>query len=134
MALNGVPQEELRYASGLFNLMRNLGGAIGIAIISTLLQDYGRIHGERLGEAMGHGDIDKLGPMVGRMSGHGADAAHAQMVLSGEITQYVTGQALTQAFQDVFYLLAAAFVLALVIVPFAKVPPLSNNAPPVDAH
>ncbi len=134
MALNGVPQEELRFASGLFNLMRNLGGAIGIAIASTLLQDYGRIHGEKLGEAMGRGDIDRLGPMVGRLGGHGADAAHAQRVLSGEITQYVTTQALTQAFQDVFYLLAAAFVLALVIVPFAKVPPLSNDAPPVDAH
>jgi len=134
MALNGVPQEELRYASGLFNLMRNLGGAIGIAIASTLLQDYGRIHGERLGEAMNHGNTSMLGPMVGRLAGRGADAAHAQLVLSGEITQYVTGQALTQAFQDVFMLLAVAFVLGLVIVPFAKVPALSNDAPPVDAH
>ena len=134
MALNGVPQEELKFASGLFNLMRNLGGAVGIAIASTLLQDYGRIHGERLGEALGRGDLNKLGPMVGRLSGHGVDAAHAQRVLSGEITQYVTGQALTQAFQDVFYLLAVVFVLALLIVPFAKVPPLSNDAPPVDAH
>jgi MFS transporter, DHA2 family, multidrug resistance protein len=134
MALNGVPQAELRYASGLFNLMRNIGGAIGIAIITTLLQDYGRVHGERLGEALGHAKTDLLGPMAGQLSAHGADAAHAQLVLSGEITQYVTAEALTQAFQDVFYLLAALFVVALVIVPFAKVPPLSNDAPPPDAH
>ncbi len=134
MALNGVPPHELRYASGLFNLMRNLGGAIGIAIITTLLQDYGRIHGERFGEALGHADLNKLGSMAGRLAGHGADAAHAKLVLSGEITQYVTLQALTQAFQDVFLLLAMLFVIALAIVPFAKVPPLTNEAAPVDAH
>ena len=40
MALNGVPPEELRYASGLFNLMRNLGGAIGIAVVTTLAAGF----------------------------------------------------------------------------------------------
>ena len=55
MALNGVPPSDLRYASGLFNLMRNMGGAVGIAIATTLLQDFGRLHGERFGEAMDHG-------------------------------------------------------------------------------
>ena len=134
MALNGVPQEELRYASGLFNLMRNLGGAIGIAIASTLLQDYGRSHGERLGEAMNNGNTAKLGALVNQLGAHSADPAHARLMLSGEITQYVTNEALTQAFQDVFWLLAVLFVLALVIVPFAKVPPLSNDSPLVEAH
>ncbi|HEY0107546.1 MAG TPA: DHA2 family efflux MFS transporter permease subunit [Rhizomicrobium sp.] len=134
MALNGVPQEELRYASGLFNLMRNLGGAVGIAILTTVLQDSGRAHGERLGEALDRGNLSLMGPMVAKLAGHGADAAHAQLLLAGEITQYVSAQALTLAFQDAFYLLAGLFVLALVIVPFAKVPPLSNDAPPVEAH
>ncbi|HEY4942028.1 MAG TPA: DHA2 family efflux MFS transporter permease subunit [Rhizomicrobium sp.] len=130
MALNGVPPEELKYASGLFNLMRNLGGAIGIAIATTLLQDYGRIHGQAFGEALAHGNQSMMGGMVGRLAAHGADAAHARLVMSGEITQFVTRQALSQAFQDVFYLLAALFVLALVIVPFAKVPKLTNELPP----
>jgi len=134
MALNGVPQEELRYASGLFNLMRNIGGAIGIAILTTLLQDYGRIHGEAFGEALGRGNLSLTGPMLNRLTSHGADAAHAQQILAGEMTQYVSLQALSLAFQDAFYLLAGLFVAALVIVPFAKVPPLSNDAPPLDAH
>ncbi len=44
MALNGVPPDQLRYASGLFNLMRNLGGAIGIAVVNTWLIDFTREH------------------------------------------------------------------------------------------
>jgi DHA2 family multidrug resistance protein len=134
MAMNGVPPEELKYASGLFNLMRNLGGAVGIAVATTLLQDYGRIHGQAFGEALAHGNQSMMGGMVSRLSAHGADAAHARLMLSGEVTQFVTQQALSQAFQDVFYLLAALFVLALVIVPFAKVPKLENDAAPVEVH
>jgi DHA2 family multidrug resistance protein len=134
MALNGVPPHELRYASGLFNLMRNLGGAFGIAIATTLLQDYGRIHGQAFGEALSHGNQSLMGGMVSRLMAHGADAAHAQLIMAGEITQFVTRQALSQAFQDVFFLLAALFVLALAIVPFAKALPVGENAPPPDAH
>jgi len=40
IALGALPQAEVADASGLFNLMRNLGGAIGIAMIDTIL--YGR--------------------------------------------------------------------------------------------
>jgi DHA2 family multidrug resistance protein len=134
MALNGVPPEELRFASGLFNLMRNLGGAIGIAIASTLLQDFGRVHAERFGEALDHGNTSLLGGVVQRLGSHGADAAHAQLVMSGELAQFITQQSLAQAFQDVFFLLAGLFVIALAIVPFAKVPPLDDTAPPVEAH
>src|SRR6202044_3773391 len=53
MALSGFALAELRYASGLFNLMRNLGGAIGIAVVNTWLQDNTRIHALHIGEAMG---------------------------------------------------------------------------------
>jgi DHA2 family multidrug resistance protein len=134
MALNGVPPADLRFASGLFNLMRNLGGAVGIAIASTLLQNLGRLHGERFGEALRDGNTSLLAGVIQRLSAQGADAAHAQLVMSGEITQFVTQQALTQAFQDIFYLLAACFAIALAIVPFAKVPPLSDDAAPVEAH
>jgi DHA2 family multidrug resistance protein len=134
MALNGVPPAELRYASGLFNLMRNLGGAVGIAIVTTLLQDYGRIHGEAFGEALSHGNQSLMGPALERLSSFGADAARARLVLSGEVTQFVTQQALSQAFQDVFFLLAALFVFALVIVPFARVPPLGDDVTPAESH
>ena len=113
--------------------MRNLGGAVGIAIATTLLQDFGRAHGERFGEALGHGNQHLLGGMVGRLAAHGADPVHARLVLSGEITQFITQQALSQAFQDVFWLLAALFVVALAIVPFAKALPVGEAAP-VEAH
>ena len=53
MALTGFGMAELRYASGLFNLMRNLGGAIGIAVVNTWLADNTRIQAARMGESLG---------------------------------------------------------------------------------
>ena len=133
LALNGVPPEELRYASGLFNLMRNLGGAIGIAAVTTWLQDFGRLHGERFGEALANANTSALAEASARMVSITSDPAHAQQFLQGELAQFVTGQALTQAFSDVFYLIAALFTVALLIVPFCKGALFSDTAP-VEAH
>jgi DHA2 family multidrug resistance protein len=115
--------------------MRNLGGAIGIATVTTWLQDFDRIHGERLGEAMSHANTSTLAHAVDRISSWTSDAHHAQQILSGELTQFVTQQALTLAFSDVFYLIAALFAFALLIVPFAGAAKLQDeNAPPIEAH
>jgi DHA2 family multidrug resistance protein len=57
LALGALTAAQVPDASGLFNLMRNLGGAIGIAVIDTIL--YGRTvgHGEALRDRLIAGDV-----------------------------------------------------------------------------
>src|SRR3984893_13029011 len=57
LALGALPEAEVPDASGLFNLMRNLGGAIGIALIDTIL--YGRPggHADALRDRLIAGDV-----------------------------------------------------------------------------
>jgi MFS transporter, DHA2 family, multidrug resistance protein len=57
IALGDLPETEIADASGLFNLMRNLGGAIGIALIDTIL--YGRVaaYAENFRDRLLAGDI-----------------------------------------------------------------------------
>jgi hypothetical protein len=50
LTLGGLAPERLKLASGLFNLMRNLGGAIGIAACGTILNDRANLHFLRLAE------------------------------------------------------------------------------------
>ena len=47
-----LPAPRVPGASGLFNMMRNLGGSIGIALLSALLTVRERFHSNRLGEAV----------------------------------------------------------------------------------
>lgn len=135
MALNGVAPSELRYASGLFNLTRNLGGAIGIALVNTWLGDFARLHALRLSEAMSQSP-DKaqefLHGLTGRFMAETPDAAHATMMVQGEMAHVITRYALTLAFNDTFRLMAILFLVALVLVPFAKA--ASTEGPPPEAH
>jgi len=135
MAMGGVAPSELRYASGLFNLMRNLGGALGIAVINTLLGDFTRLHVLKLSEAMGHTPDQAKSVFAGLsafVSEFTPDPGHATELAQSFMARMVGREALTLAFDDVFRLMALCFVLALVIVPFCKPPPA--NAPPVSEH
>ncbi|MDG2534796.1 DHA2 family efflux MFS transporter permease subunit [Sphingomonas sp. HITSZ_GF] len=125
LALAGFAGPELRYASGLFNLMRNLGGAIGIALVNTWLQDNARLHMLRLGEALGAAGrsgsalIEGLAQHVGSLT---ADRAHALQMAQGMAGQLAQREALTLAFNDVFRIMAMLFVAALVLVPLCRPP------------
>jgi len=144
MALTGFAMAELRYASGLFNLMRNLGGALGIAIVNTWLQDQTRIHVARMGENLGlvgqrAGEmVASLANRIGQVT---PDPAHALLIAQGELARIVSRSSLTLAFNEVFRLMSWIFLFALLMVPFCRpirtlTPALSlrERPPPPDAH
>ena len=136
LALGSFQGPELRYASALFNLMRNLGGAIGIAVVNTWLQDMTRLHVLRLSEALGQ-SADAANRMVAAlargMMAYTPDPQQAMMMAEGTMARVVGRQALTLAFDDVFRLMAYLFLAALIMVPFCK-PPAMGTRPPPDAH
>lgn len=133
LALGGFEMAELRYASGLFNLMRNLGGAIGIAVVNTWLGDNARIHVALFGEALGQSG-QALSALSARIAERTPDAAQAALILQAELAKVVGREALTLAFNDVFRVMALLFLAALVMAPFCKPPPLAGATPPPDAH
>ena len=55
LALGTMPPQQMKNASGLFNLTRNLGGAVGLALINTLLDKRMDLHIARLHEAVSWG-------------------------------------------------------------------------------
>jgi len=136
LALGGFAGPELRYASGLFNLMRNLGGAIGIAVVNTWLADQTRIHVARFGESLGEAESrapDVVAALAAQMGARAGDAAQALTEARGEFARFVARYATTFAFEEIFRLMAWLFLAALVLVPFCKAPP-AGAAPPPDAH
>jgi DHA2 family multidrug resistance protein len=135
MALNGVPPDQLRYASGLFNLMRNLGGAVGIAVVNTWLIDFTRDHAARLSAAMGEQPDRALDAMRGlsQMTQQWTpDSARALETAQALLGRIVGREAATLAFADTYMLMALMFAAALVIVPFAKPAPPQDGPPPAE--
>jgi DHA2 family multidrug resistance protein len=125
MALSSFAPTEIGDASGVFNLMRNLGGAVGIATVNTLLTDHTRIAVERLGEALtANGDTAQriVAGLTERLLTLTPDTAKAGLMVQGLMARLAGREALTLAFDDVFRLMTWMFLGALIIVPFCRMP------------
>jgi DHA2 family multidrug resistance protein len=109
VALGTLSPERVRGASGLFNLTRNLGGAVGLAAINTILTQREQEHYARLQEHVQWGNpeaMDQLNNMIAKFNSHGLDGATiAIQKLSGIVTQ----QATILSFIDVFLILTGLF-------------------------
>ena len=122
VALGTLAPERVKNASGLYNLMRNLGGAVGLAAIYTFLNDRTDLHIARLHEnfTFAHRPaVEALTTMTARFQGYGTDA---QAMALKQITQVVHRQGAVMAFADVFFALTLLFVALAVLAVLVKKP------------
>ncbi|MET4736048.1 DHA2 family multidrug resistance protein [Bradyrhizobium japonicum] len=126
VATAGIEPENAGSASGLFNMMRNLGGAIGIALLQTLLTKREQYHSNVLMQSVSvfeQATRTRLEQLTQYFVNHGvldrADAAHRAYVAIGHVVQK---QAYILAFSDTFYLLGVALIVALIASLFLKKP------------
>src|SRR5690606_28749650 len=113
----------LKNASGLYNLMRNLGGAVGIAVLTTILNDRSDLHLARLHEAITWSRqpaLETLNSLTQRFSSYGSDA---QAMALKQLSQIVHQQGVVMAFADVFLVLTFLFVGLAVLSLVMKRPP-----------
>jgi len=131
MALGRLEAAQVPDASGLFNLMRNLGGAIGLALIDTVIYGRAPTLATQIVKRLHAGDVDTaraVGIPVAMFKAQGSaplDADTAAMLQS-----MVTHLSLARAINEAWALVAALTLLALLAVPFAK--PERRALPGVD--
>jgi len=117
VALGTLTPDRVRGASGVFNLTRNLGGAVGLATINTVLTQRQQEHYARLSEHVQWGNpqaVDQLRDMASNYNAHGLDGATiAIQKMSGLVQQ----QATILSFADIFLILTVLFG-ALVVLAF----------------
>jgi len=118
VALGTLAPELLKNASGLFNLARNLGGAVGLAALNTVLDHRIDLHLARLHESVTWARQpaqEMLTNLTARFHDFGADA---QTMAIKQLMGLTRQQGIVMAFADVFLMLAVLFVAfaALAIV------------------
>lgn len=126
VATAGIEAENAGSASGLFNMMRNLGGAVGIALLQTVLTKREQYHSNVLMQSVSVFEQvtrTRLEQLTQYFINHGvldrADASHRAYVAIGHVVQK---QAYIFAFSDTFYLLGLALIVALIASLFLKKP------------
>ena len=132
VALGTLPPARLKNASGLYNLTRNFGGAVGLACINTLINDRWDLHLQRLHEsvAWGHEKAEAtLSALTQAYAGYGSDAAVAA---TKRLALIVRGQALVMSLGDVFLALTVLFVALVAVTPLMSRPGKAGAG--ADAH
>jgi DHA2 family multidrug resistance protein len=137
LGLGSLTPERLKYASGLFNMMRNLGGAIGIAVCGTILNDRTNQHFLHLAEHLNATNqamrewLQKVGAHFTALNG--GDAIHGHAVALKQLWSLTYREAQVQTFADAFYVIAICFVLATLAVPLLR-KVAAPTKPVADAH
>lgn len=105
MAFADVPKEKSSKASAFFSLSRNLGGSVGIAIVSSYVARHNQIHQNTLVERLVPGDPvyeNAHATMTQAIQGQGIAPGMAEQMATGQIYREVLHQAAILSFHDVF--------------------------------
>ncbi|MFH7025406.1 MAG: DHA2 family efflux MFS transporter permease subunit [Heteroscytonema crispum UTEX LB 1556] len=123
IATAGLNPKDAGSASGLFNMMRNLGGSIGIASLATLLTNREQFHSNRLGESISlynPATQERINQLTQYFVSRGADLSTAQDQAIKAIDNVVRRESFVMAFNDCFYFIAIALLLSGVAILFLK--------------
>ncbi len=111
LALSNIPKMKMAQASGLFNVIRQIGGSFGVAIIGTMLTRRTIYHAAMFGQAVDAHSIPFQNIAAGlrqfAMQAAGGNAALSSMRASALVGQHIAMQAFVRAVNDDFFISAA---------------------------
>jgi DHA2 family multidrug resistance protein len=116
VSLGSVAPQDAAAASGISNMMRNLGGAIGTAVLATIVTKREQFHSNIIGQSvdLGREEVrNRIAEMTRYFLNHGvADpaAAHQQAIIA--LGKVVKRQALVLGFSDTFMVLGVVLLLS----------------------
>jgi DHA2 family multidrug resistance protein len=119
LATNGLEPGQTGSASALFNMFRNLGGSLGIALLATQLDLREKLHSLRLGEAVtafSTAATDRLQSLTQHFVASGAEATSAASQALGTVAGTVRREAYVMAYSDCFFVLGALLVSMVLVV------------------
>jgi DHA2 family multidrug resistance protein len=116
----GIPPQDAAAASGISNMLRNLGGAIGTAVLATVITKREQFHSNIIGQSVTLGREEvrtRIAQMTDYFMAHGVpDPAAARQQAIVALGNAVKHQALVMGFSDTFAVIAAVLVFAAIAV------------------
>jgi DHA2 family multidrug resistance protein len=117
---SGTAPQDAAAASGISNMFRNLGGAIGTAVLATVITKREQFHSNIIGQSvtLGRDEVrNRIAQMTDYFTAHGVSdpaAAHEQAIIA--LGKTVKHQALVMGFSDTFAVIGVVLALAAIAV------------------
>jgi len=123
LATGQIEPAQTGSASALFNMFRNLGGSIGIALLATQLDLREKLHSARLGESVtvfSQATAERLATLTHQFMARGAETVTAANQALGTVAGVMRREASVMAYGDCFYLLGALLLAMVLFVWFCR--------------
>jgi MFS transporter, DHA2 family, multidrug resistance protein len=131
-AMAAVSREESGDAAGLYNMARNLGGSVGLAIIGTLIDRRETFHTAVLRESITSNSLigqERIAASAGNFFAQTGDMAYAKMQALGQIAAQIQIQSMVITFSETFWLLGIALLACIPLAFLLKKPQHDAGAP-----
>ncbi|MDE2383556.1 MAG: DHA2 family efflux MFS transporter permease subunit [Alphaproteobacteria bacterium] len=122
IALGTLTPVQMRGGAGLFNLTRNLGGAVGLALINTTMNQRFDLHLQRLHESVGWASSTATDTLSNMTHAFQSLGSKADTVALKQLSLMVRKQAFTLAIADIFFLLTILFLAIVLMLPLLQKP------------
>ncbi len=123
LGLGSLPPERLKYASGLFNMMRNMGGAVGIAVSAAIINDQTNAHFNTIAASLNPTNgamLRTLHDLSARYAVLPGGAQLADQAALHRLWNLAYREASTLAYADAFRAVMLAFIVATLLVPLMR--------------
>jgi DHA2 family multidrug resistance protein len=123
LGLGSLPPERLKYASGLFNMMRNLGGAVGIALCGAILNARTNFHFVAIASNLtpANGAMTRLmGELAARYGAIPGSLQTGHAAATKRLWQLAYREASTLAYADAFLVIMIVLIIATLLIPFLR--------------
>ncbi len=120
LALGTMPKDQVQNASGLYNLTRNLGGAIGLAFINSLIISKSKIFAQAMRDNMAFTSPlvrEQLGFFTSILQGK---VDNPKLAAYGLLDNTINQQAFIIAINNIFIIIALMFCLSTLLLPFTS--------------
>jgi DHA2 family multidrug resistance protein len=118
-SVGAVSREDTADAAGLFNMARNLGGSIGLALLGVFIDRRIEAHADAIRESVNANSQllqDRLAAQAGLFVDRGGDAAYAQQQAIGQLGLQIHQQAMVMTYSDCFWILGVGLMFLLPLV------------------
>lgn len=129
-SMAAVSREDSGDAAGIYNMARNLGGSIGLAIIGTVIDRRNTFHVATIRESLTANSVlgqDRMAANAASWFARTGDMAYSHMRALGQLAQQIQQQAMVMTFSEVFYLLGLALLCCVPLALLLRTPP--HHAP-----
>jgi len=131
--LRGLPPQDMLQGAGLYNLFRQVGGSMGIAILATMVDHRATLHHAYLAESVSPLNIttqQRLASLAGGLAARGLDPTSALAAAKAALDGVIGQQAAVLAFRDCYWMILGIFLVLAPLVPLLKRPPGAGPAAP----